>query len=59
MCLCTTVFFNISILAACTFRPSWGAASHILCAIIALKHIQILTGDIAQSNILLFIRMDV
>lgn len=38
---------------------SWDAFSHILCAIIALRQIPISTGDIAQSNMLLFIRMGV
>lgn len=38
---------------------SWDAVSHILCAIIALRQILISTADIAQSNMLLFIRMGV
>lgn len=33
--------------------------SHCVCAIIALRQTQIMTGDIAQSNMMLFIRMDV
>lgn len=38
---------------------SWDAVSHIPFAIIALRQIAISTGDIAQSNMLLFIRMGV
>lgn len=38
---------------------SCDAVSHIQWAIVALRQILILTSDIAQSNMLLFIRMGV
>ncbi len=55
------LFFSMGflfMLPALTGR-SWNAVSHILCAIIALRQIQISARDIAQSNMLLFIRIGV
>lgn len=62
-------FFNkLCLILACLFSPSyfslyclgqehWNAVLYNLYAIVSLRQIPILTGDTAQSNMLLFIRI--